>query len=634
MIIKKLNISVLFFACLLCAKVLFSQEQLRPLSGIINLTVNHQNNKNNHQLKTTATTSVLSLPFFDDFSYAIKSNYPSQKNWIDSNVYVNTGFAIAPISIGVATFDGLNRRGYPYNISAPVNQSAPADVLTSQPINLQQEGAFVYSPADSVYLSFYYQAEGNGDAPEPNDSLCLDFFKPNQNKWVKVWGRKGYNPSATDTNFVFTMIAIKDTAYFDSLFQFRFRNNATLSGSLDHWHIDYVYLNKNRTYTDTVIEDEAFVYQASPLLKNYSVMPYRQYTSIEMATELTNFIRNNHTGTKNTRYEYSIYDKNNVLVHTYDGGNANVDPFFNNGYSTVSQHVKPPLAYVIPPLTDSTYFTTRHVIFSNPDLVRENDTIERKQILSNYYAYDDGSAEVGYYLNTFGAKTAVRFTLNEADTLKSVRIYFDPIVDGTAIQGSGFRIHVWADGGNGPSNTIVIYRDSLVYPQYIPGSHNLFPTYNLTSCLPLGIGTYYIGIQQQTNRALNIGFDKNTNRSNALYYDIGNGWQQSAIKGSIMINPVMGCYEPIVVGIKENTSENTFDVFPNPAQSSIKIKSSKNIDDYTEVVILSSMGQVVLSENFNVANPVSIENLSNGFYYVYLKNKLTTTTPQKLVISK
>ena len=610
----------------------YSQEQLKPLSGI--LKSGHYQKKES-SLKTASTSTLVELPFFDDFSYAYKSVFPSVSHWLDSSVFINTGFANAPISIGVATFDGLNKKAYPYNIQAPVNISARADVLTSKAINLKQSWAFVYSPADSVYLSFYYQAEGKGEAPEPNDSLCLDFFNPNQNKWEKIWGKRGYNPGPTDTNFYRVMIPIKDPLYFDSLFQFRFRNNATLSGSLDHWHVDYVYLNKNRNIYDTVIEDDAFVYQGLPLLRNYTSMPFRQFTPTEMATSLVSYIRNNHTGVKNTSYDFEIYDKANNLVHTYNGGNANISPFIPNGYSNVPQHANPPLTFSIPyPLTDTAIYTTRYTIFSNPDLVRSNDTIESKQILSNYYAYDDGSAEVGYYLNTFGAKTAVRFTLNEPDTLKSVRIFFDPIIEGVSILGSSFRIMVWGDGGNGPSVVNTVYRDSLVYPEYADSGYYVFPEYKLTSCLPLGIGTYYIGIQQTSNQALNIGFDKNTNHSDALYYDIGNGWQQSTIKGSIMINPVMGCYEaPIPVSIKENTIKNSFDIYPNPNNGKFKIKQDSKFE-FNTMRITDLIGQTVYEHSFEDNFEYDLDFLRCGLYHVYLTGKLNTTKPIKLVISK
>src|SRR5436190_24349664 len=69
------------------------------------------------------------LPFKDDFYYAYKSKYPLTSLWEDSLVYVNSGFPKAPPSFGVATFDGLNRHGYPYDNPALPNLTAsgPAD---------------------------------------------------------------------------------------------------------------------------------------------------------------------------------------------------------------------------------------------------------------------------------------------------------------------------------------------------------------------------------------------------------------------------------------------------------------------------------------------------------------------------
>src|ERR1035437_3447726 len=70
----------------------------------------------------------------DDFSYA--GPYPDTALWLDNEVFINRGFAKAPITLGVATFDGLNANGYPYNFLASPTSSLPADSLTSKPINL------------------------------------------------------------------------------------------------------------------------------------------------------------------------------------------------------------------------------------------------------------------------------------------------------------------------------------------------------------------------------------------------------------------------------------------------------------------------------------------------------------------
>lgn len=637
--IKRLKTLVFTAVALLPGFCVQAQEQLMPLS--VNPQLISIPAKNVQAARTTTLAALDTIPFFEDFSYSPTSPYPTVNHWIDSNVFINHTFPIAPPSIGVATFDGLNKKGYPYNLSALVSNSAQADKLTSRPINLQKKGPKTYSPLDSVYLSFYYQAEGRGDAPEANDSLSVDFYKPNQKKWEKVWGRKGYNPTGADSLFHLVMLPIKDTAYFDSLFQFRFRNRATLSGSLDHWHVDYVYIAANRSHIDTVISDLTFEYMASPFLKNYSTMPYRQFIPSEKATKFANYMRNNYTTGQNLFYNYKLYDKNNLAVDTYTGGNNNHPSYYSGTPNTWGAHITPDINYTFPtPFTDSTFYTVKHYLATSTgtnssDFYRTNDTLIQKINFSSYYAYDDGTAEVGYYNNTFGAKNALRYTINVPDTLRAMRIYFDPVTDGQNIIASSFRIMIWGDGANGPGN--VIYRDSAMYPQYLQGNYNLMPTYKLTSCQLLSPGTYYFGIQQTTNRALNIGFDKNNDHSQAMYYDVGNGWVQSAIKGSLMINPMLGCYYPeSPVGMPDYQSRTTdkVSVYPNPAQNSIRIGTNGVMVENGKLSILSSVGQTVYSTSFRSSDEIDISSLPNGIYFVHLSCEELNTTPQKLIIAR
>ncbi|MES2565652.1 MAG: T9SS type A sorting domain-containing protein [Bacteroidota bacterium] len=630
-------ISILLFV----GSSLFAQEQLMPLSHNVNLNKVIPFNSIN---KTTSVTP-LDLPFFDDFSYAYKSPYPSAANWVDSNVYVNTGFGIAPITLGVATFDGLNKKGYPYKIGNPVNYSESSDTLLSRPINLEATSTHIYSPADTIYMSFYYQAAGNGEAPESNDSLCLDFYKARQKVWKKVWGVKGYNPSSSDTAFYRVRVPIADTSYCDSLFQFRFRNKGTASGSLDHWHIDYVQIKMSYYYNDTVPDDIAFVYKPSSFLKNYSVMPYRQYNSSEMAPKFRNYIRSNFNVPKASDYNYSVSTKTGTIATdnygTFD--NPGILPFLNNGY--YSGNAAMPVFTLQPfpvSFSDSAYFSIQHVLSTSVagDTKKFNDTLTHIQRFTNYYAYDDGTAEQGYYLNTYGAKTAVRFSLNVPDTLHSVRIYFDPIVNGSAIVLSGFRIIIWDNSGNGPGN--IIYKDSTSYPAYISGCHNLMPSYKLTSCLPLNSGTYYIGIQQTTNQPLNIGFDKNTNHKDALYYNISGSWVQSAVPGSLMINPVMGCALPTelvdcntpTVSVMELAKHSEIKVYPNPAQNFITISETGNQIENSTMEMLNSLGQLILTKTINSNEQIDISTLPDGLYFIHLKSRDINFSSQKLLISR
>ena len=74
----------------------------------------------------------LDLPFVDDFSS--NTAYPNQAKWLDNKVFVNNTFCLNPYSIGVATFDGLNEQGNPYNNSF-ANAQGGCDTLTSFPLN-------------------------------------------------------------------------------------------------------------------------------------------------------------------------------------------------------------------------------------------------------------------------------------------------------------------------------------------------------------------------------------------------------------------------------------------------------------------------------------------------------------------
>ena len=90
--------------------------------------------------------------------------------WYGDGIYINDNYAIDPVSIGVATFDGVDGRGAPYDLGMSQTATGSADTLTSMPINLN------LFPSDSVYLSFYYQAERIGNDPQEKDSLFLEYW--------------------------------------------------------------------------------------------------------------------------------------------------------------------------------------------------------------------------------------------------------------------------------------------------------------------------------------------------------------------------------------------------------------------------------------------------------------------------
>ncbi|MEO6883812.1 MAG: T9SS type A sorting domain-containing protein [Bacteroidia bacterium] len=579
---------------------------------------------------------TLSLPFLDDFSK--DTVYPDQHLWMDKYAYVNPDFPIAPVTIGVATLDGLNAQGYPYNFNS-VSGSFAADQLTSNPINLGTP----LTAADSIYLSFYYQAQGRGISPKTSDSILLEFKAPNQptQPWKEVWFHLGYSPAPTDSAFHLVMVPITDTAYLHNGFQFRFQNYASLNGPFNQWNIDYVYLNKLRSQTDTVFKDVAFVYKPQSLIQPYESMPWEQYTTANMRTSVNTYIRNNDNAVDNTSYYYDIRDAYKNVLYTYPVGSINVNPYSAGGYDNYAPQAHPPVSYQFPLLIDSTNYQVEHVLNTTPDFDRSNDTIRAYQVFKNYYAYDDGSAELAYGLNQAFAKLAYRYVLNVADTLLGAQIYFDPAGVNTAIY--SFRLAIWADAGGIPAST-PFYIDSSNVPIYQPNGYFMFDTYNLKrgdssrTYLHLNAGTYYIGMIQEFAQPLNIGFDENTDSHTNLYYNVTGTWQQSGFQGSLMFRPVFGNFDTIpALGVKElSMNSNLISLFPNPANTFIHINCSSSLLLNTlNITIYDAFGRNVLSNSaFKINETLDISALSAGIYFVKIQDEKNNFSVKKLVITR
>ena len=114
------------------------------------------------------------LPFFDDFSHS--NLYPDSTKWTNNNVLVNDGFPLCPPNRNGATFDVLDANGRVYEYA--ISNAFVAEYLTSVRIRLDSildPEPRALTPADSVYFSFYYQPQGNGNIPEAQDSLVLQF---------------------------------------------------------------------------------------------------------------------------------------------------------------------------------------------------------------------------------------------------------------------------------------------------------------------------------------------------------------------------------------------------------------------------------------------------------------------------
>lgn len=577
--------------------------------------------------KTTAAAEPLSLPFFDDFTGT--GIFPDSSRWADFCTYVNNTMGNKPISRGVVTFDALDWKGLPYDSFNNANFRY-ADSLTSQPINLSLD---VVTPSDSVYLSFFYQPQGNGFYPLVQDSLML-FLKTRFGGYKKVWSVAG----STLKPFRQVMIPISDSLYFDSFFQFRFINIGALHWADAIWNVDYVRVGKNRNLFDTAVNDIGFNTPPTQFLNDYTSMPYRQfygYSSAERAVQQTCGLRNNYDITQSTSHAYS-----GTVVKT---GTILKSPVLTgitiNPKETV-QVTFPTYTSLITLASAGNYgrVTFRNKFFiqsiSTADPV-ENDTIVKDQIFDNYLAYDDGTAEKSYYLDlypTLPGKLAIEYHLNKPDTMKGMAIYFGRQLPYAFNKQFDIKIYSSLAGIYGATTDNVLYTEEMCNPGYAD-TINRFWIYKFTQSVPLPAGTFFAGTFQPAESgsdSLYFGLDVNRVGSNHAFYNVFSGWLPSLISGAIMIRPLLG-QDVAGTGIDDLTLANkpSWRIFPNPANDQITIDIPS--DEAVTYTILNVQGQKLLSGVTKRGQLIATTDLPSGLYFVRLADRSMIYDTQKFI---
>lgn len=559
---------------------------------------------------------ALNLPFIDDFSQ--QHFYPDASKWLNNNVYINSNYAVNPPSYGVATFDGLDSTGYPYNFLNPTSYGI-ADYLTSKTIDLT-------SVVDSVFLSFYYQPQGLGNQPETKDSLRLEFYRKSDSSWVRKWAVPGSALSA----FKKVMIPV-DTSFQNDAFQFRFVNYATLSGNVDHWHLDYIYLNDNRTHADTAINDVALTGNFYNMLNGYTSMPYTHYkldTLGNMANSINVEYKNNHNSNYAVFYKYQVIEDNGTgaVIETYPSTTS------SKNVAAYSSLIEPQAVYDLPlnnfyfPLdTSSTkvfqiknYFDLNSVI----DFNQKNDTVYSYQVFGNYYSYDDGSAEAGYGVLGINSKLANQFNIKKSDTLIALDIYFNPVTFNHSAK--SFKLKIWSS----LNPEVVVYEQSGYYNPIYSFTNELLK-FNLDYPIYLLAGTYYFGYENITEDYLTVGYDLNNDNSNKVFYNAEGVWENSSYNGTLMIHPVFK-YDDVVVNVDEVAFDSKMNIYPNPSSGVVFIKNGVNP---ISILVFDIYGKKVAELSKGVYFQIDLSNLSNGVYFlnIFSNNK---TQIEKIIISK
>ena len=639
----KFKLTSIFAICTLLVQSVFSQEVESDLLFM------DLDSKKGGAAAMRGGAPAMSLPFLDDFAWA--SSYeesgidrPDLVRWDSSPVRRTSTFALNPPTIGVATLDGMDAGGYPYQFNA-VDAHGWADTLTSRTLLLGS-----YTQDDQVTLSFWFQGGGVGNAPDAGeDSLVVEFksIGTEGDIWMPVWSHTGEEA----TEFTQAVITIDNGIYFHNSFQFRFRNYGSLMGNTDLWHIDYVYVATNGA-TGNPQEELAFRDPAYSVLRNLSAMPWTHYSSnpeFFIRDSLEVYSNNFGSGPNN--------QENTGITIRHAAPGANPIPFTNQFIQNVNVPIGPFTTEYLATLLDadgmpsnvlfdtelSDSIATFEVslweeevgFYTDQTNTFDNDSIGFKQVFDDYYAYDDGSAEKAYALDAEGGQIAVRYPLAIADTLEGLAIHFTPFYENA--EDLTFVLKVWSDNAGMPGEMIdTMYQ--FHNPHYFTDGYDQFAFYPMDNPVPVS-GIIHVGfIQQQIDR-LNIGLDKTTNSNvGNLHYMLGPGssWAASGISGSVMIRPVLRAGKDVVTSIDNleagDQIEFKHNLYPNPASSSFTISSSEE----SEWSIYSVSGKLVAQGVLNSPDQfIQTQNLDEGVYIVVTKGLISgTVSSNKLLIQK
>lgn len=257
---------------------------------------------------------------------------------------------------------------------------------------------------------------------------------------------------------------------------------------------------------------------------------------------------------------------------------------------------------------------------------RDSSTVK----LSNYYAYDDGSAE-GTIRLVGPRRLLIKYTLNNVpDTITHIDI-FNPNTR-FSVQGGEYIVSrlLIADG----SRKLIDNSTTDIALKY-PVGRNVFSRYKLKNPYIATNKDFYIGFEQTNGLEVHYGKDVNNESSTVYIYDLRDRTKppvesEFLLDGQIMIRPVLRIND-IGVAVEQGLENNLIcELFPNPAKNLLMIEG-----EVTTVDILHITGQVALQQKFAAEEDkkIDISSLPNGMYMVKLYNE-SQQSFKKLLIAK
>jgi hypothetical protein len=291
--------------------------------------------------------------------------------------------------------------------------------------------------------------------------------------------------------------------------------------------------------------------------------------------------------------------------------------------------------------SDSLVFETRYKVKVSGtalDNVPTNDNFTVKNIFSNYFAYDDGTAEGGYGVQL---KTNVggclKYYLEQPDSIVGLYVYYNRSEQNVSTQ--RFNLKIWkriSPLGQPATSDEVLWSLEQISPTYT-NTINGFTSYRFPKAVAVS-DSFYIGWDQVNAFVVNIGLDKNyrfgVNPNMAFKMD--GRWYASETDGALMMRPIMGKFLGSATSnpeiIEPIAARQDIGIYPNPLKHSFTT-TLENPQNYS-CKLYDLNGRLIGNLSLD-GNQYLVPALQAGFYIVVFENlKSGEIVTKKIIIEE
>ena len=127
--------------------------------------------------------------------------------------------------------------------------------------------------------------------------------------------------------------------------------------------------------------------------------------------------------------------------------------------------------------------------------------------------------------------------------------------------------------------------------------------------------SFFVGWRQLDADRLNLGFDRNIDQSNEIFYSVNGGvsWLVSPFSGSAMVRPIFSTEMDASLGLIEpETKPFEITLFPNPTREFIYVQNSFGLSSI-EKFLYDASGRLLMR---TTQDSIDLRGFDSGIYFI------------------